>query len=53
MEKYRQEHSLKLSRVFEEVGPKLKEIRTQLNDLNLKKAAPKSKLSQAAKKEEI
>ena len=50
MEKCRQVHSLQLSRVFEEVGTKLKEIRTHLNDLGLEKSAPKAKYSQANRK---
>ena len=50
MEKWRQEHSKTMTPVFEELGPQLKVIRNQLNNLSLKKSAPKLRRGGRSKK---
>ena len=50
MEKYRQEHSRTMTPVFEELGPLLKDIRNCLNNLTLKKSAPKVRRHKYSKK---
>ena len=50
MEKYRQEHSKAMTPVFEEIDPKLRDIRNALNALTLEKSAPKVKKSKKKKK---
>jgi len=50
MEKYRQEHSRSMTPVFEELGPLLKDIRNRLNDLTIKKSAPKVRRPKSARK---
>lgn len=34
-----------MSRVFDELGPKLKDIRNQLNDLTIQKSGPKARMT--------
>lgn len=53
MEKHRQTHSLALSRVLDELGPMLKDIRISLNDLTLQKSKPKVKQTNKTEKREI
>ena len=48
MEKYRQAHSQTMTPVFDELGPLLKDIRMRLNNLTLKKSAPKVRRTKVA-----
>ena len=51
-EKHRQSHSRAMTRVFEELNPLLKQIRTRLNDLTIHKPAPKARKSKSKKKKQ-
>lgn len=53
MEKYRQEHSQAMTPVLEQLGPKLKDIRNELNALKLRKSAPKVRKSKTTNKNGI
>ncbi|KAL9187952.1 hypothetical protein ACHAXT_006330 [Thalassiosira profunda] len=43
VEKQREIHSIAMTRVFEEMSPRLKDIRNRLNDLTIHKSAPKAR----------
>ena len=50
LEEYKRRHSMTLSRVHEEVQPRLKTIRTRLNALGLERQPPKKKKTTKKKK---
>ena len=50
MEQWQQEHSKTMTPVFEELGPSLKDIRNRLNDMMIKKSAPKVRRTNTKKK---
>mmetsp|Transcript_2252 Transcript_2252/g.3565 ORF Transcript_2252/g.3565 Transcript_2252/m.3565 type:complete len:213 (-) Transcript_2252:35-673(-) len=52
-EKHRQEHSRSMTPVFEELQPLLKVIRNHLNDLTIKKSAPKKRRPKNARKKVV
>ena len=49
MKKYKQEYSKAITPVFEQLYPVLKDIKNWLNDLTIKKSAPKVKKAKMAK----
>eukprot|EP00584_Thalassiosira_punctigera_P025299 CAMPEP_0172576730 /NCGR_PEP_ID=MMETSP1067-20121228/137872_1 /TAXON_ID=265564 ORGANISM="Thalassiosira punctigera, Strain Tpunct2005C2" /NCGR_SAMPLE_ID=MMETSP1067 /ASSEMBLY_ACC=CAM_ASM_000444 /LENGTH=310 /DNA_ID=CAMNT_0013369407 /DNA_START=1068 /DNA_END=1997 /DNA_ORIENTATION=- len=51
LKNHRAHHSTKLSKLHEEIQPRLKEIRTRLNALDLKRQAPKKKSKHKGSKE--
>ncbi|KAL9184574.1 hypothetical protein ACHAXT_012544 [Thalassiosira profunda] len=52
-EKHRQDHSLAMDPVFAALEPQLKQLRTELNNLSLKKSTPKVRGSKSAKTESV
>merc|ERR1712087_117965 len=50
LEDYKRRHSMKLSKVHEEVQPRLKDIRIGLNALDLKRQPPKQRKTTKRKK---